>query len=215
MLRLRQVRLLALALSVLFWSAASASAGSITTLFNSNNNGSPGGAVYFDVSIGANPLLISGFDLNTASTDPFLLDVYTVAGGSAGHEGTAGDWTLVATGSGTGAGLNSPSSVLLNSSFLLDASTTYGMALVLSTDAEHRYTNGTGSNQVYSNADLTLTLGGASNAPFTPPLFTPRVWNGTVYYDLASSAVPEPASLLLLATGLGTVGARRRLKKRA
>ena len=34
----------------------------------------------------------------------------------------------------------------------------------------------------YSNADLSLVLGSATNVPFTAPVFSPRVWNGTIYY---------------------------------
>jgi len=48
-----------------------------------------------------------------------------------------------------------------------------------------RYTNGTGANQTYNNGALELRAGSATNAAFTAPLFTPRVWNGTVYYDIA------------------------------
>src|SRR5205823_12092865 len=45
--------------------------GQITTLFASNNNGSNGGAVYFDLTVAANPISITSLDLNTASTSPF------------------------------------------------------------------------------------------------------------------------------------------------
>ena len=40
------------------------------------------------------------------------------------------------------------------------------------------YTNGNGSNQNYSNADLALALGSATNVPFTAPVFCLRLeWN--------------------------------------
>ena len=39
--------------------------GQLTTLFATDNNGSPGGAVYFDVTVAANTLSVTGFDINT------------------------------------------------------------------------------------------------------------------------------------------------------
>src|SRR5207249_3250133 len=91
-------------------------------------------------------------------------------------------WTQVATGSGTGAGTNQPTHVTLSNSFPLTAGTLYGIALVADPAFGHFYTNGNGSNQNYSNADLALFLGSATNVPFTAPVFSPRVWNGTIYY---------------------------------
>ena len=51
---------------------------SITTLFASNNSGSPGGGVYFDVTVAAAPLIITGFDVNTtlAAGSSFGFQVY-------------------------------------------------------------------------------------------------------------------------------------------
>ena len=73
--------------------------------------------------------------------------------------------------------------------------------------ASHAYTNGTGGNQNYSNADIALSLGTASNVLFTAPLFSPRVWNGTIHY----SQVPEPATFVAIGAGLALlVGLRRR-----
>ena len=54
-------------------------------------------------------------------------------------------------------------------------------------------------------ADVTLTLGSATNVPFTGGVFSPRVWNGTMYYDV----IPEPATLGLLLLG-GLALLRRR-----
>jgi hypothetical protein len=55
------------------------------------------------------------------------------------------------------------------------------MALVMGPEAGHDYTNG--PLGPYSNADIQLDLGSASNVPFTANIFNPRVWNGTMYYD--------------------------------
>ena len=38
----------------------------ITTLFASNNGGSAGGAIYFDVTVAANPISVTALDINTA-----------------------------------------------------------------------------------------------------------------------------------------------------
>ena len=156
----------------------------ITTLFATNNGGSAGGAVYFDVTVAANPISVTALDINTASTVSFSnLQVWVLPGmTSVGNETNMALWTQVATGSGTGAGADLPTHVTLSNPIPLNAGTIYGIALVADPAITHNYTNGTGGNQNFSNADLSIALGAASNVPFTAPVFTPRVWNGTIYY---------------------------------
>ena len=190
---------------------STANAQSLTTLFASDNSGNLGGAVYFDAQIGALGLVVDGFDTNTAELVTFDFTVFTLFGTShVGNEFGAG-WIQVATGTGVGAGDDNPSPVTLDNTFLLDANTLYGMAVVLGPNAGHDYTNGTGGNQFFSNADLSLSLGSASNVPFTAPLFSPRVWNGTIHY----STIPEPSTIafLGLAAAVGLIGYRRRRSK--
>lgn len=187
--------------------AATASAQSITTLFERNNSGANGGAVYFDLTVGANPIRITGFDTNTVDEVTFGWEVFTRLGGGLGQH-LAGDWTSVTTGTGQGMGVDIPSPVALDNSFLLEAGAKYGIALVMGAEARHDY-SGTRSSPLpgmlqYSNADLTLDLGDASNEPFSGSAFNPRIWNGTIYYDV----IPAPASLALL--GLGGLAATRR-----
>jgi hypothetical protein len=83
-----------------------------------------------------------------------------------------------------------------------------GIAIDASSSWANEYTNGTGSNQFYSNADLSLTLGSAMNRAFdaSASLFSPRVWNGTIEYSASTAAVPEPSSLAILGIGAGIVG---------
>ena len=83
-----------------------------------------------------------------------------------------------------------------------------GIAIDASSSWNHKYTNGTGLNQFYSNADLSLTLGSAMNRAFdaSASLFSPRVWNGTIEYSASTAAVPEPSSLAILGIGAGIVG---------
>ncbi len=157
--------------------------GSLTTLFASGNNGSPGGAVYFDVTVGPTDIEITDIDINTGDPGSFTMDVYTLVGSYAGNEANSAAWGApVAVGSGTGAGLDSPSNAVLDNPITLTAGTTYGMALVLDSTHSHYYTNGDGSNQNYSNADLSMALGSASNTPFSTPIFAPRIFNGTLHY---------------------------------
>ncbi|MEZ4779887.1 MAG: HYR domain-containing protein, partial [Flavobacteriaceae bacterium] len=168
--------------------------GAITTLFNSNNGGANGWTVMYDLTVGASDIEITGFDMNTSSTSAFNLEVYTLVGTFVGNQTNAGAWTLTATGSGTGAGTNNPSNVTLGSPMALSAGTTYGIALRM-VNAAPQY-SGTGTNPApgstsYSNADLSLSLGSAVSGLFTGSVFTPRIWNGTIYYGSPAPPVPS------------------------
>lgn len=194
--------------------ASTARADSITTFFIGTNGGASLWTVYFDINVtNPNGINITGFDVNssTAPNTAFSLDVYTtVSGGThVGNTSLPAAWTLMGTGSGLTAGTDLPSNVDV-SDFTL-AQGTYGMAIRY-IGAAPRYTNGNGSNQFFSNADVALTLGQAqatTTAPFTGGTpFSPRVWNGTIYYDI--NAIPEPGSLGLLGLVAFTGLVRRR-----
>jgi hypothetical protein len=193
--------------------AAAASAQSITTLFQSNNGGSAGGGVYFQIVVGANPIQVTGFDMNTSTLGTLGFRAFTTPNTHSGNEANPAAWTMVANGTATGMGIDIPSPVSLNNTFVLNANTSYGIALTLSdtgaTSGALRY-SGTGTNPApglpqYSNADLTLNLGTSTNVLFSGSAFNPRIFNGTINYTV----VTAPASLALLGLG-GLVAARRR-----
>nr|OEJ79746.1 hypothetical protein A5482_09015 [Cyanobacterium sp. IPPAS B-1200] len=201
----------------------SANGASLTTLFNRNNNGDPGGAVYFNLSVGANPITITGFDTNTEETSTATsgFEVYTRSGTAQGFETSSTGWTLASNGTITPLGVNNSSPVTLNNNITLEANTLYGIALKMPSTVIHSYTDGTCStsytfvgNCGYQNGDLTLLLGSANNTPFSSSAFSPRIWNGTIFYDVSSNSTttPEP-SLLFGLIGFGTLGLVGKVKK--
>src|SRR5699024_5753464 len=107
-----------------------------------------------------------------------------------GNEGNQSLWTLRAQGSGVGAGVGNPSNAELDNNITLSANTTYGIALVLSANHQHEYVNGNGTNEHYENDDVALDLGSAMNEPWTGSAFSPRVFNGSVYYDVNGGCDP-------------------------
>ncbi|MCC5787558.1 MAG: trypsin-like peptidase domain-containing protein, partial [Phycisphaerales bacterium] len=164
--------------------------GASSTLFASDNNGSDGGAVYFDVEIAGVPLHVRGLELNIGSSQSaeFDVSVYITTDTSVGKETNASAWTLVGEGWALAQGTDNPTRVILSESFTLNAYTSYGIAVVAD-GAAHRYTNGDGSNEVYTSAEMTITGGGATNTPFSGSVFSPRVFNGSLIYQAESGAV--------------------------
>ena len=202
--------------AVLTGSAGQVQAATITTLFAENNALINGGAVYFDINV-LNPAGITIKKLFTNTYESFVLanmDVYTRSGTSSGFQTSLSGWTLVSSGLGNSAGRNNPSEFDVTD-FSLGVGVT-GIAIVSSSAWGHSYTNGNGTNQFYSNSDLSLTLGSAKAVPFVSgPTFSPRVWNGTIEYNVTSGAVPEPTSLAIFVIGAcvsGIGAARRRLR---
>ncbi|KXN97839.1 hypothetical protein LS48_14615, partial [Aequorivita aquimaris] len=183
---------------------------SIETLYAGGNNGSQGGAVYFDITVGASDIEISTFDMNTAQTGPFTMEAYVFEGTYVGNQGNPAPWgAAAATGSGTGAGVGLPSTATLDTPIIMSANTTYAVALVFDGTHAHTYTNGDGTNQNYSNSDITLDLGSASNVPFTTPIFDPRVWNGGIGYCVdngGGGTYDDCSGAIALACGDSVVG---------
>jgi len=171
--------------------AAGVVSGDLTTLFAGGNGGSAGGAIYFDVTA-IEDVTLTALDLHTGETGAFTVEVYAIPDGTyVGNENNAGAWTLIATGNGDGQGAGTPSFATLDTAVSLTAGTSYGMALVLSADHAHDYTNGDGTNQNYATAELSFSGGSATNVPFTGNVFNPRVFNGRFYYDYLGTTAVE------------------------
>ncbi len=162
---------------------------SIETTFAANNAGATGYAVNFDANVTAlDGIELCGLHLNmntlTIGT-PFTLDVYTRRGTYVGFDTNPAGWTQVSGASATNA-IGSQTYVQLNSPIYLPPGIT-GFTVV-ATGSALAYTNGTGTNQTFSNADVTLSLGQVRTTLFstTSTLFTPRVLNVRLNYKDAS-----------------------------
>ncbi|MEO6708655.1 MAG: hypothetical protein ABI054_14510 [Planctomycetota bacterium] len=167
----------------------SAQCQSQTTLFASNNFGSINGQIFLNINVtNAGGITVSSLDVNINGTggSAFQLDVYTVPTTYVGNEAIMSNWTLVSSGTSTSNAINVPTPVDVSDFSLPSGSK--GLSFVV-TGVAHAYTNGTGGNQSYVNPDFTLTCGAAMNIPFTGTPFTPRVWNGTIYYNCQAGPV--------------------------
>ncbi len=159
---------------------------SLSTLFASNNAGSLGGMVYYDIKV-TNAVRIVAFDVNYSAVvnTAVGINVFTVSGTSVGKETNKSAWKLVGkdNGKAKAAGRGSKTKITLVAPIILTPGS-YGIALE-AVGSGHAYTNGTATNTSYKDKNIALTLGKASNVPFTANLFSPRVWNGTIFYTLA------------------------------
>ena len=196
-----------------------ANAASLTTTYASNNNESGN---MFDVVAKTN-IVITGFDMNlfeTAGTS-VTIEVYGKPGTWVGSETTVGDWTLLATAMTTSAGTGNPTSIqnVINQSIL--SGDTYSFYVTTNNPTSYlRYTNGTAIGNVFiENTEVQILEGAGKGYPFGAT-FQPRIWNGTLYYNLGVSttaAVAVPLSpfgkafLLFAMAMIATFMVRRRI----
>ena len=156
---------------------------SLTTTFNSNN-GLDGNI--FDVHA-VKDIQIVGFDGNFNSGSG-TVEVYTYPGSSSGHEGSSAGWTLVASGAINSAGTDIPTPLPFTVDIQIAAGETMGFYITAASAPGVRYTNGTGTGPAAQNADLIIDEGFGLAYPFGGS-YSPRTWNGTIYYY---SEVGEP-----------------------
>jgi hypothetical protein len=168
-----------------------------TTL--SDNGGSDGGSIFFDVVTGDHSIQVTHLFLNinrngttnngtTSEDDDFFnFDVYIRPGTAAGFEGSNLGWTHVADGAGMPKFEDEYSLGALKNTFTLAGSQSYGVAIVFDNGAGHAYTNADGTNETYSNTDLSITGISASNSAFGTTI-NGRVFNGGIGYRLNQSS---------------------------
>jgi PKD repeat protein len=155
-----------------------------------NNGLSTGASVYFDLDV-LNPLgmSIGAMDVfGSVVNVPFTVDMYVKHGTHRGFEGTAAEWTLVNTASGTSASATTlPSLVTFPQAQYLPPGL-YGVKLLYNGTGP-RYQNLTVTTTV-GNADLNLTLGvsrGTTVAlPWSGSNVDLRGWSGTLYYSTSN-----------------------------
>ncbi len=158
--------------------------GSLVTLYAKNN--SLNGAM-FDVRAKGD-ITLTRVETNLAAGSHDV-SVWYVFGGLAGHETVQADWTLVGTALAVSSnGTNLATEIPVDLNLAMNAGETYGI-LVHTTSGLLQYTNGgpgTAEGDLYvQNLNLEIYIGrGLGAAPFTSLQFFPRIFNGTVNYDI-------------------------------
>lgn len=157
------------------WVTGGTESGSLTTTYAAGN--SQNGAM-FDITA-HEPVTLTGFDLAHTSTSPVTVEVYYTPGGYAGKEENAGAWTLM--GSATVQPKGSGVAAFVNIGGLnIKPGETYGIYITEIGVATGfmQYTDGSES---FDNGEILIQTGVGKAYPFGMT-FTPRTWNGTVYY---------------------------------
>lgn len=161
--------------------------GDLTSLFARDNGATSN---YFDiVASGGGDVAVESFDVNTGNTG--LVDVqiwYYPNDTYTNHTTDPTGWAqLGATTTVTGSGINLPTYVDPGATVTIPAGQTYAffVSVVVSgtSTGDIEYTNGANT---YSDSYLTLNLGMGSGTitPGGGNTFSPRSWNGTVYYSV-------------------------------
>jgi len=173
-------------------------ADSLSTIF-AGNNGQSGNM--FDISVtGTSGITITGFAQNF-DFGPALIsgfELWTIAGGISGNQTNASAWTLISsTGSFTSNAVNTPTNVPFSTSISisLNPGQTIGIYLTNQSGFSNSYTNGTAVGSVAAtNSNLTIYEGYGVAYPFGQ-LFSPRIWNGTIFYSAGPAAADTQSSM--------------------
>jgi PKD repeat protein len=180
-----------LALAVLALHGLAIGQSCLTSTFAGPTNATIGGAVYLDLGVtSANGITLSTLDLNlhgVATGVTVGCELWARFGSTyVGNELVPG-WVYLGAGTGTMTTAGSPTTMTFASPIWFPTGV-HGVAIAATGGTGHRYTTGNGTNQSFSDANISLSLGSATNVPFTAAVFTPRVANLTVCYNQGGSA---------------------------
>lgn len=172
----------------------------LTTLFATNNSLTSPGSNFMDITV-TNKLgiVITSLDVNCENTrqggvgTAFNVQVYiTQIGGTySGNEQKPAAWFLMGVGGSKSKAANTPTPVDISDIFLPPGK--FGLAVHYaipsgSSGTAFAYTTGTSTNNSYSNTDIQLNLGSSSQGLFNGTVYSPRIWNGTIYYEAGTNA---------------------------
>ncbi|HTF88057.1 MAG TPA: hypothetical protein VK843_06575 [Planctomycetota bacterium] len=179
---------------------ANAFADSITTLIAGNGAASTGGVVMFDMQVtNPNGVQIQAMDFNVLGHHvAFNAKIFVTPGSYVGNENNAAAWSLVSQASSVAEYQDVPAYVDIPDFALAPGS--YGIAIYCD-NQRLVFTDGTGANQNYANADLTLHLGAATFGFFSSTILSPKVFNGTFYYN---GGPPRPTTYCVGGPDLGS-----------
>ena len=183
----------------------------LTTIFLGPNGLANGGVTFINMTVSVPSITVNRIDVNSNSalgTQGYVRVWQTVTGVSfySGSETNAANWQVVGEGPVIAAGNDLPSIVCMKVPFTLTNTMGQRGYAIEHIGVGPRYTNGTGTNQTYNNAEISLFAGvAAGNTTFADPLAplndasypfvgalagggAARVWNGSIHYAIGGSA---------------------------
>lgn len=159
--------------------------------------------------VAINDVTICDFDIHLGTTNPNTIEVYalTATGTFAGNESNPAAWTLLATANVVGAGIGNPTPLNLNLGYGIPAGTTQAFYVTCTTSTDIDYTNGNAQGNVWAQDANIQFLEGTGNAYPFGTFFTPRVFNGIIYYEPGLGAgcnlPPAPSEWQVSQAGAG------------
>lgn len=165
------------------------------------------GGIMFDLTP-TSDLQVTAFDVSVSSRGFQTIDVYYRVGSSFGFEEDTTAWTLLDSVQVNGRGADNPTSLPLSvtaPSFL--AGQTYGIYLELQgVTASNTLLYSNGPSTSYTNLDLELVTNCAKAAGgIGATTFSPREFNGTVYYNTLDGVLPALTAVNFVGGQTGTL----------
>ncbi len=155
----------------------------------------------FDI-VALNDMIITGFDGNILAGTA-TVEIYYKTGSYQGYEGNPGAWARIDSVGGivtNGAGVATPIPIVVN--IPVKAGDTVAFYITTTGSPNIEYSTGTLEGSVYvSDANLQLLEGNGNTYPFGFPPAVPRVWNGTVYYQVQGIDEFTPQTLTVGSIG--------------
>jgi hypothetical protein len=112
------------------------------------------------------------------------IEVYYSFGGYAGKTGALTNWTLIGSGNATGLGAGTPSPLPFTLNLPIPAGQKVGMYVTTSGGQTMDYTNGSTEGNLFVSDGVLSFYEGVGVVYPAAGTFSPRVWNGTLYYEI-------------------------------